>query len=93
MSEDLDTQSDFDKSFITKKAGQVEPFLSLICSRLVDPEYNLDFLAKICQKKVRVAIYGRNGKKDMQSTHWQTLLHSYKDHRKAMTKKKLNKVS
>ena len=25
---DLDAQSDFDKNFVTKKAGQVEPFLS-----------------------------------------------------------------
>ena len=26
--DDWDAQSDFDKKFVTKKAGQVEPFLS-----------------------------------------------------------------
>ena len=29
---DLDAQSDFDKLFVTKKTGQVESFLSLVCS-------------------------------------------------------------
>ena len=34
---DLDAQSDFDKKRCHKKAGQVEPFLSWICSNLYTP--------------------------------------------------------
>ena len=28
----LDAQTDFDQSFVTKKAGQVESFLSRVCT-------------------------------------------------------------
>ena len=32
---DLDAQSDFDKKFVTKKAGQVESFLSHVSSNIL----------------------------------------------------------
>ena len=40
---DLDAESHFDKNFVTKKAGQVEPFLSEACSIMVRSKIRAPF--------------------------------------------------
>ena len=43
----MDAQSDFDKKFVTKKAGQVEPFLSKYALKVQIKSCDLKYMLKI----------------------------------------------